>query len=270
MKFSIVIPFYNNGKSLDTLELVLNDYKNDHDVEIIFVEDRGKDEDYLLLLERFDKNHNVKIYRNSANMGPAKTRIKGIKEATGEYIFFLDADDGWCKHRAYNIYEICISNTIDIIGGSANLCDELKFEVVRKAISQMNKIEFIDIKDTIFFNPYSTSSVCVRREVILNYLFDENMRYAEDIDCWRRIILSGSKAALLKSSGTYLFKHAYLSGLGLSSNTFKMTKGALFSLWKIMRNSRTSFYIKFYCLLGVFFGICKGAYRELKKLRVKL
>jgi len=267
VKFSIIIPFYNNGESLDILDLVVSDYRDDPEVEVIFIEDKGNDEDYFMLLNRFDKISNVKIYRNNTNSGPARTRINGIKEALGEYLFFLDADDGWCKNRAYKIYSICKLSNLNIIGGHAEVCDKTKFKQKRyEEIKEENCIKAISIKDTIFFNPYSTSSVCVKREIMLKHLFDENMRYAEDIDCWRRVIMLEGKAAKLSQSGSYLFKHAYLSGNGLSSNTLMMTKGANYSLFKILKNRNSNIKIKFYCILGLIFGLLKGIFREVRRM----
>lgn len=267
MKFSIIIPFYNNGESLGILDVVLNDYQDDPEVEIIFIEDKGNDGDYFMLLNRVNGISNVKVLRNNINSGPARTRINGIKEALGEYLFFLDADDGWCKNRAYEIYNICKSRNLNIIGGHAEVCDKFEFKQKRyENIKEENYIKPISIKDAIFFNPYSTSSVCVKKEIILKHLFDENMRYAEDVDCWRRIIMLEGKAAKLSKSGSYLFKHAYLSGNGLSSNTLMMTKGANYSLLKILKNRRSTIKIKIYCIIGLIFGLIKGIFREVRKM----
>lgn len=85
---TVVIPTYNRPDLvLRAVESVLNQsYPN---IEIIVVDD-ASDQNAESLLKKFDK---VKYFKNRTNKGPCFSRNVGLKEASGEYINFLDDDD---------------------------------------------------------------------------------------------------------------------------------------------------------------------------------
>lgn len=85
MKLSIIIPYFETYELTEKLvkELILQ--KTDG-VEIILIDD-GCNEDRF---NQFKKE--IKVIHQE-NIGVAKTRNKGIKEATGKYIAFIDCDD---------------------------------------------------------------------------------------------------------------------------------------------------------------------------------
>lgn len=266
MNFSIVIPFYNNCSNLNILKETLIDYKNDKDVEIIIVNDCSDSNQTEILNCSFLEFNNLKIINNKKNSGPSFSRMAGVQIASGEYIFFLDADDGWSKNKAYYQYNYNKKNKIIISGGPVRSTTAVEFKKDREQYS-LNSINIkeISFKDSIFFNPYATTSICVLREKIIDQPFDLNMRYAEDIDCWRRILLS-NKGCVYSDSGAFQFKISYLANhTSLSSNLFKMVKGNIYSLNKIAKEYDTSLLIKFLLYISMAFSLIKLVYRVLKR-----
>ncbi|WP_238916670.1 glycosyltransferase [Clostridium sp. YIM B02555] len=90
---SIIIPYYNLGEYLpETLENALSiDYDN---YEIIIVNDGTNDENSIKVLDEIRVRSNPKIrIVDIQNGGLANARNVGAKEAKGEFIAFLDADD---------------------------------------------------------------------------------------------------------------------------------------------------------------------------------
>lgn len=85
-KFSIIIPVYNVEeyikKCLDSVFA-----QTEKDFEVIVVNDGTKDNSMDIV-----KNYEVKMI-NQENKGLSAARNKGVKEAKGEYIIFLDSDD---------------------------------------------------------------------------------------------------------------------------------------------------------------------------------
>lgn len=90
-KISIIIPFYNAEKSLKyCLESILRQsYRN---YEIILVNDGSEDNSEKICLQYMKKYHNI-FYIKQENLGVSSARNKGIKKATGEFIYFMDSDD---------------------------------------------------------------------------------------------------------------------------------------------------------------------------------
>ena len=91
MKISVIIPVYNAQNSIKrALESVLS--QSYQDFEIILVDDGSKD-DSLQIINSFAKDYSCIRVFSQVNAGPGRARGKGIEHATGEYLFFLDADD---------------------------------------------------------------------------------------------------------------------------------------------------------------------------------
>jgi glycosyltransferase involved in cell wall biosynthesis len=83
---SIVIPTYNaSGFMLGLLDSIFNQAVND--MEVIIVDDCSTDNTVEIV-----KKYPVRIIQMETNAGPAVARNRGVKEAAGDIIFFLDSD----------------------------------------------------------------------------------------------------------------------------------------------------------------------------------
>lgn len=89
---SVIIPVYNAapliGRCIDSILA----QKGDYTYEIIFVDD-GSTDNSVEVIKSYN-NPSFKVFQQQ-NAGPATARNKGIKEAQGKYITFIDADDYW-------------------------------------------------------------------------------------------------------------------------------------------------------------------------------
>ena len=96
MKLSIIIPVYNEGK---TVHLVLDKVKSVDLIsnikkEIIVVNDCSTDntEEALLNYIANDKDGTIKYFKHEVNQGKGAALHTGIKKATGDYVIIQDAD----------------------------------------------------------------------------------------------------------------------------------------------------------------------------------
>lgn len=99
---SVVMPCFNSEKYLEeAIESVLGQtYAN---VELIVVDD-GSTDNSSLILERYASR--ITLVRQQ-NKGPMHARNRGIREATGEFVAFLDSDDFWrpdCLELLHNAH----------------------------------------------------------------------------------------------------------------------------------------------------------------------
>ena len=101
MIISVIIPIYKGKKYIAGLTSIfknnLKKLKGDFSLEVIFVNDYPE-EDLTLTIddakEHFsDGRMELRCINNTVNCGIHLSRIKGIKESVGEYVFMLDQDD---------------------------------------------------------------------------------------------------------------------------------------------------------------------------------
>ena len=87
MKFSIIIPIYNEEKSIKKVITDLQKITN-QEYEIIVVND-GSTDQIENILKQID---NIKIINHSKNYGYGAALKSGIEKAQGEYIIIIDGD----------------------------------------------------------------------------------------------------------------------------------------------------------------------------------
>ena len=89
---SVIIPVYNAEKYLRRCyrSLLRQTFQ---EFEILFVDDSSTDRSVEILTRIAAEDSRVQLIRNRENLGQGRSRDAGISAATGEYLFFLDADD---------------------------------------------------------------------------------------------------------------------------------------------------------------------------------
>lgn len=92
-KVSVIMPVYNAERYLrEAIESVLKQTYTDF--ELLLINDRSTDNSMEICREYSKKDHRIVLLENnSEDHGPGSTRNIGLDHATGEYIYFMDADD---------------------------------------------------------------------------------------------------------------------------------------------------------------------------------
>lgn len=94
MFISVIVASYNYENFIkNTLESILSQtYTN---FEVIVVDDCSMDNSVELINEFAKKDNRIKLFVNEENIGLKNTILKGIENAKGEWIAFLESDDIW-------------------------------------------------------------------------------------------------------------------------------------------------------------------------------
>lgn len=92
LKLSIIIPVYNVEKYIGTcLESIFSQNVSEREYEVIIIND-GTPDNSMTVVQDYVSRSNIKIV-NQENKGLSCARNRGIQEAQGEYVWFVDSDD---------------------------------------------------------------------------------------------------------------------------------------------------------------------------------
>lgn len=90
---SIVIPTWNRPNGLRRLVELISRENVTGDIEVVIVDDCSGEENWKLLEGIRDSNKNVRLYRNSENIGMTRNWNKAVEYAEGQWIGFMCDDD---------------------------------------------------------------------------------------------------------------------------------------------------------------------------------
>ena len=92
-KVSIMIPTFNQPQYIEQAvdSALMQDYE---DVEIVVSDDSDNLDTFRIYEKKYAKNHKIKYFKNSSNLGRVGNYHKTLYErATGTYVLNLDGDD---------------------------------------------------------------------------------------------------------------------------------------------------------------------------------
>ncbi len=215
MKYSIVIPVYNIENYIkNTLESALN---QSHPAdEIILVDDGSKDKT-AEIIQQFIKTHASKTvikYFYQTNSGAAVARNRGVQEASGDWILFLDGDDLFLPERIAKLDNyLKTTDKKKLVMVAAN-----EFEGndehgwLYKDLSahyDQQKSLFPQLFRSCFL---STSSMSVLRSAFLETQgMDPQLRSAQDYDLWLRLAKLGELGFITEPLSKYMLRPGNIS-----------------------------------------------------------
>ena len=112
-KISVIIPVYNTSIYLrQCLDSVLNQDFDDY--EVICVNDGSTDNSLEILREYEKKSSKIKVV-DQINSGVATTRNTALKNASGDFLAFLDSDDFIKENYLSKLYNTALNTGSDIV-----------------------------------------------------------------------------------------------------------------------------------------------------------
>lgn len=170
---SVIIPVYNGEKTVAAaIESVL--CQSFKDFEIIAVDDGSTDKSRDIVSGYASLLSNVRLIANESNSFVGYSRERGLKEAAGKYIFFLDSDDELYSETvfseamalAYKNYK----DGADIVTSSVRLTDKGK---------RLNG-RIKSAADILLFSPYLSQSFYKKEIITRPFSFER--KTAEDCE----------------------------------------------------------------------------------------
>lgn len=200
MKISVVIPVYNAAAFMS--KAVESALSQPETAEVILIEDGSGDNSLAVCQVLAKQNENVRLLQhpNGGNRGAGASRNLGIKNASYDFIAFLDADDYYLQGRFAETSEVFATNK-DADGVYEAIEGRFESGVARNRWFSSNATKSMLTTMTVRFSPdqlyenlitwkygyFSLIGLTVRRKIFdKTGYFNEKLRLHQDTDmCWR-------------------------------------------------------------------------------------
>ncbi len=193
---SVIIPCYNTEKYLSKcLDMILK--QDGINLEIILIDDCSNDGTLEIIKDYASKYNNIKFLENKSNMGAGYSRNRALKEATYEYISFIDSDD----YIENDFYKEMIG-TLKKGKADVVVCDifvryddQSNIDVRSEACSN-SKDRFSFINNGLAASPCNK---IFKKELLLKYPFAEGIMN-EDIPTVIAVLINANKVVYTKDT----------------------------------------------------------------------
>lgn len=211
-KVSVIVPVYNAENYLrEAIESVLNQTYTD--LELLLINDRSTDNSKKICEKYSKKDERIILLENDTeNHGPGPTRNIGLDNATGDFIYFMDADD-WIDK---GLLEICIDRMRE------TNADIVQFGIVYEQVDGKDPIKY-NHKDNIIItqndikkdftnfwkqNKFALTLNLFRKEKVKSIRF-ENIISGEDISYVTDAFCNSKKTAYIPEA---LYHYRFVQG----------------------------------------------------------
>lgn len=210
---SIIIPCYNAVNYIHRcMESVAKQtYKN---IEALLIDDCGTDKTFDAVncfLKDYTGNITFKVFKQKHNMGVSAARNRGLKEAKGEYIYFLDSDDSITEHCIEKLVDIALTNKdVEMVIGNYKIIGPLYFAPFAMQERIYTSKEIIDATFTHVIYGMPWNKLMKKDFIIRNNLFFIEGILHEDIIwcCYCALCLNKVRVVLERTYNYYVHQYS--------------------------------------------------------------
>lgn len=204
-KVSVIVPVYNCEEYIGTtLDSIINQDFNSF--ELIVVDDGSTDGSLEIINRKLSLTAMDYKVIHQENSGVSAARNRGIDEATGDYLVFIDADDYVTGNHLSELYngETDFSMVQFIKRDGDKLSSPHHFQ------AEMMSCEDFIRKELNMEMPFNFWQLMYKRSIVNDNAirFNTNLVYGEDIDFALRTLLYGDVIAISNEATYYYIQHA--------------------------------------------------------------
>lgn len=175
--FSIIVPFFNESLYIkDTVVSLLSQQFSNF--EVIFINDGSTDDTEKIILNATGSDPRIKIIKQT-HLGKCIARNNGIKNATADWVCFLNSGDTYFQNHLRIFNELISSNKgVNVFCSSELNGINLKHFASKKFLGKTQTLSF---DDAIKYDRFSINQFCLKKNFLIENQFPSmNMIYAED------------------------------------------------------------------------------------------
>lgn len=183
VKLSVIVPIYNAAEYISRcVESILK--QTECSIELILINDGSTDNSGYICDTYASADARVKVIHQK-NAGVSVARNVGIKEASGEYIGFVDADDWILEDMYEQLLKHAIQSQAEIV-----MCDAFTaYSDGKKEIDTINQLlqnsilSSCELKPRLLVEMAGSACRCVYQKKLINEYqvrFPEGIKFSED------------------------------------------------------------------------------------------
>lgn len=223
---SIIIPLFNKEYFVSrAIDSILK--QSFTDFEVIVVDDGSTDDGPLIVKNYSDSR--IRLITQS-NKGPGAARNKGIMEARGQYVSFLDADDEWATNfleisiKTLQLHpDIMLTTSLYCIDHFENLWRGYRFLNLQEGCFEITKDYPPSKLEYLVGALHAGGSLLCRKDVLIKYggFYENNCMYAEDQFLLLQVVLNHKIYIINKILMIYHKENSGLAKYNMHRNLFK-------------------------------------------------
>ena len=227
MKFSIIVPIYNipyfNGSNLleRCIDSIINQSYNN--IEILLIDDGSTDNTTAFCENLAGKDRRV-VFIRQENQGQGEARNTGIRNASGDWLIFIDSDDFINIDSCETIYSIlCKFKNLDVLQVGYEKIDDKSIKISNDRSLCLNSIvrgvEYLshNIRNGVWFiEPW-------KRVYNTSFLRDHNLYFEkgqmiEDVEWTLKVLIQANAIYSTQFVHYYHFARLGSESISLSSD----------------------------------------------------
>ena len=242
MLVSIITPVFNSGNLL--LELYHNLQLQGQSFEWILIDDGSTDPRTLEILEEIESNFSSAKLVRQVNLGAPRARNKGIEVSKGDFLKFLDADDLLSDdHVGIQITSLNSQSEMTEVMVVSPFIEFRDFgdQKERTKVEPLNSKFFEDpVLNSLRSFIFHHSGCLFSRDLVLNVMWDTELKAFQDLDFLWRILLLEPEIVLENNAYFIYREHNYTGRITSSKSEGKWFSrfDALAKLYGTLHNSR--------------------------------
>ncbi|MDO4920610.1 MAG: glycosyltransferase family 2 protein [Phascolarctobacterium sp.] len=214
---SIVVPMYNSEQFIVRCvdSILKQTYEN---IELIIVNDGSVDNGGAICEEYALRDNRVKYFQQ-ANAGISSARNKGIENASGDYILFVDSDDWLADNAVDTFLNIAVDEKADIV-------------ILESKVAMVNGLEYTPRE-----NLQALSSEQLRDDLLVDKWGNHAIVKLFEKDLWKKVrfpygmiyedlftmphLASSAKKIVYRCKPVYFYNRCNENSLTWGKNDFK-------------------------------------------------
>ncbi|HVY18116.1 MAG TPA: glycosyltransferase family A protein [Rhodopila sp.] len=200
---TVVIPLYNGGRFIE--EALRSVFRQTRQPDEVIVVNDGSTDDGSAIVQRLAEEFPIRLI-DQANAGQSAARNRGVDQASGDLIAFLDQDDVWYPNHLERLLEPYLENRATELGWSYSDLDEIDEQggtvilqvLQHHALTHPKRNLMTCLAQDMFILP--SASLVSRRAFRSVGGFDDRLSGYEDDDLFMRLFRAGFDNAYIPES----------------------------------------------------------------------